>query len=384
MCRRSIDVLPGWISPGAAVVSPGHVTSSSASPSQPLALVQLAERHLPGAFLRVAGLPVVERAVKQLRRAGHHVRLVTTPALAGALPFALPPGAELHSAPDAEAAVAGLRRQHPEAPVVEADVVRPAGSEQTGGLRVTDRTTRRQAEDAIFSTLLRGDLGLVARYLNKPVSFRITRYLLCKLPVTPNQVTIGAGLIGLAGAALIALGRIWSIPAGLLLAHLQSVLDGCDGELARVRFQQSAIGEWLDTIVDDALNLALISALGVGLWRLTGQRGYLNAGLLSAGLMLLYNVIAYRELIRQGEGGEVLKIRWWFARGRDLKATLAGKRSGPVTWVMALGRRDFFVLSWLLLALAGLYQPILVWAAVMAAVNATVAIGQVVARPTSR
>ena len=34
--------------------------------------------------------------------------------------------------------------------------------------------------------LLRGDLGFVARYLNKPVSFRVTRYLLCKLPITPN------------------------------------------------------------------------------------------------------------------------------------------------------------------------------------------------------
>jgi phosphatidylglycerophosphate synthase len=357
------------------VVSTADVTSEGVASPRPVALVQLAPSHLPGALLRVAGLTVLERAIRQLQRRGHRVLLVTTPALADALPFPLPPGTDQQLDGDAPGAVIRLHQQHPGAPLVQADVVRPTNDPE-GGLQVTDATTRRQAEDAIFATLLRGDLGLVARYLNKPVSFRITRYLLCRLPVTPNQVTLGAGLIGLAGAALIALGRAWSIPAGLLLAHVQSVLDGCDGELARVRFQQSAIGEWLDTIVDDALNLALIVALGVGLHRLHGQRGYLTAGLIAAGLFLTYNVVAYRELMRQGEGGEVLKIRWWFARGQDLKAALARKRRGPAAWIMALGRRDLFVFAWLVLAVAGLHPPIMVWALVMGAANATAAIGQ--------
>jgi phosphatidylglycerophosphate synthase len=362
------------------VVSTAGVTSNGGSPSSPVAIVQLTEAQLAGALLRVAGLTVLERAIKQLRRRGYRVLLLTTPALHQSHHIQPPPGTELLLEPDVGAALPRLQQQHPGAPVVPADVVRPGGGDIEGGMRVTDRATRRQAEDAIFATLLRGDLGLVARYLNKPVSFRITRYLLCRLPVTPNQVTMGAGLIGLAGAALIALGKVWSIPGGLFLAHVQSVLDGCDGELARVRFQQSAIGEWLDTIVDDALNLALITALGVGLYQLQGQRGYLIAGLVAAGLFLLYNVVAYRELVKQGEGGEVLKIRWWFARGQDLKATFAGGRRGPAAWVMALGRRDLFVFAWLVLGLIGLYPPILFWALVMGAANATAAVGQILSR----
>src|SRR2546425_10854016 len=126
-----------------------------------------------------------------------------------------------------------------------ADLVRPGGRDTSGGIRVTDESSRARAEDAIFGELLRSDLGLVARWLNKPISFRITRYLLCRLPVTPNQVTLAAGVIGLAGCALIATGRYAAVVAGFVLAHLQSVLDGCDGELARVRFQQTASGEWL-------------------------------------------------------------------------------------------------------------------------------------------
>jgi phosphatidylglycerophosphate synthase len=348
-----------------------------------VALVHLTPAHLPGAFMRVAGLTVVERAIRQLQRRRYRVLLVTTPALAAGLPFRLPPATEQHPAEDAEAALAHMKQSHPGALVVPADVVRPAGGDVEGGLGVTDPATRRQAEDAIFATLLRGDLGLVARHLNKPVSFRITRYLLCRLPVTPNQVTVGAGVVGLAGAALIALGRAWSIPAGLFLAHVQSVLDGCDGELARVRFQQSAIGEWLDTIVDDFLNLALIAALGVGLYRMQGQVGYLLAGTTAAGLFLIYNAVAYRELVRQGEGGEVLKIRWWFARGQDLKAAYAGKRASPASLIMALGRRDLFVFVWLVLSLAGMYPLIVVWALIMGAANATAAVGQLLSRPAS-
>jgi phosphatidylglycerophosphate synthase len=359
------------------------VTSEPGSSLQPVALVHLSREHLPGALLRVAGLAVLERSIRQLQRRRYRVLLVTTPALVAGLPFPLPPGTEAHPGDDVESALARMKQAHPGALVVPADVVRPAGGDVEGGMRVTDPATRRQAEDAIFATLLRGDLGLVARHLNKPVSFRITRYLLCHLPVTPNQVTLGAGVVGLAGAALIALGRAWSIPAGLFLAHVQSVLDGCDGELARVRFQQSAIGEWLDTIVDDFLNLALISALGLGLYRLQGERGYLLAGAAAAGLFLLYNVVAYRELVRQGEGGEVLKIRWWFARGQDLKAAYAGKRASPASLVMALGRRDLFVLAWLLLALAGIYPLILVWALIMGAANATAAVGQLLSRPAT-
>ena len=169
---------------------------------------------------------------------------------------------------------------------------------------MVDDATRTQAEDAVFGELLRGDLGLVARHLNKPVSFRITRYLLCHLPFTPNQVTLGAAAIGLLGGALIASGAHWLMVAGFFLAHLQSILDGCDGELARVRFQQSAIGEWLDTVVDDGLNLVLIACMGIGLSRASGRAADLVVALCACAMLLTYNVVAYRELVRQGEGGE--------------------------------------------------------------------------------
>lgn len=341
----------------------------------PLVLVAATSNEAAGAGLVVAGLGVLERTLKQLRRMKHRVVIATD----GTIPLpALPPGVEVRTVAG-RGTIEDLRRTLGAVAVVAADVVRPANRNLAGGVRVTDEQSRRQAEDAIFAELLRGDLGLVARHLNKPISFRITRYLLCRLPFTPNQVTLGAAAIGLFGCALVATGQRWLVVLGLLLAHLQSVLDGCDGELARVRFQQSAIGEWLDTIVDDGMNLFLVASIGVGLGRATGSALPIIAGFATCAMLLTYNAVAYRELHRQGEGGEVLKVRWWFLRGRDVKDLVS--QGGAMGLLSTVARRDFFVLAWLVLAALGLFPVVLVYAMLVVIPSFVIALGQLVLRP---
>jgi phosphatidylglycerophosphate synthase len=343
-------------------------------------IVRATREEAAGAALRVAGLSVLSRAIRQIARRGHSIIVATDGTTALGDDVVKRPGVGVCAVADAEEAAALAT---PGATVVAADVVRPSNRSLHGGIRVLDEDTRRRAEDAVFAELLRGDLGLVARHLNKPVSFRITRYLLCRLPVTPNQVTLAAAAVGAAGACAIATGHAALVVLGFFLAHVQSVLDGCDGELARVRFQQSAIGEWLDTVVDDALNLMLFAAIGIGLFRATGDAWALAAGLGAAGMMLFYNVVAYRELARQGEGGEVLKIRWWFAGGESMKGMIDAP--GARTWrakdvLLSLGRRDFFLFAWLVMAALGLFPAIAVYAFLIALASAVAAAGQVVWR----
>jgi phosphatidylglycerophosphate synthase len=340
----------------------------------------------------VAGLTVIERACKQLLRLGHRVVIAAEPDFPLPAGACRPPFEVRHVQSTAgPGSLTALRAELGQPIEVAADVVRTTGRLDAPAHRVRDEPSRRRAEDAVFAELLRGDLGLVARTLNKPISFRITRYLLCRLPVTPNQVTIAAGMVGLLGACFIAVGSPLSLPLGFLLAHLQSVLDGCDGELARVRLQQSSIGEWLDTVVDDALNLVLTAAIGVGLWRAHGRPLYLVAGLIAAAMLLTYNIVAYRELIRQGEGGEVLKVRWWFTRGAALKRVFSeGQPTGPSQpsiWrrrlfglLTTIARRDFFLFAWLVLALVGLGPVILLYAFGLALTNFVGAIGQLIYR----
>jgi phosphatidylglycerophosphate synthase len=340
---------------------------------EPLVIVAATREEARGATFEVAGLSVLDRAIKQLRRTKHQVVVASDGSVAP------PAGVELRTV-ESRAGIAELQRTLGAAAVVGADVVRPSNRGLEGGVRVLDQASRDQAEDAIFAELLRGDLGFVARHLNKPVSFRITRYLLCRLPFTPNQVTLGAALIGLCGCALIASGQRWLVVAGFLLAHFQSVLDGCDGELARVRFQQSAIGEWLDTIVDDFLNLALVASMGLGLGRAYGSTFPIIVGFCTCAMLLTYNAVAYRELVRQGEGGEVLKVRWWFLRGADVK-DLVSRQGGPMRLISTFARRDFFVLAWFVLAALGLFPVVLVYAMLEVIPSFVVALGQLVLRP---
>jgi hypothetical protein len=347
-----------------------------------------------GAEMRVGGLRVIDRTLRQIARLRDaKVTIVSDGSVR--IPKRLPPHVEVRRTENPAALVAELKAQMTDPIVVGSDVVRVQGNRLDRGTRVVDRASRRVAENAVFDDLLRGDLGFIARFINKKISFRLTRYLLVYLPFTPNMVTLFAGLVGLYGAFLISTGTQSNVLMGFLLAQAQSILDGCDGELARVRFQQTSIGEWLDTIVDDFLNLALVLAIGVALWRRGAALGdfkdikvgnvlsALNGGtfldmkvaLAAAAMLLFYNIVAYRELIKQGEGGEVLKIRWWFAYGQSLKS-MSGAGSGPLKVLLMIGKRDFFVFAWLVLAYFDLLPIVLLYALVLAIVYAGVAVGQ--------
>ena len=327
--------------------------------------------------MRVAGLSVLERAIKQLHRQQYHVVLASDGSCR--LPPYLPASVRVHKVPKPENLIA-LRRELSGAIEVGADEVRPATGSLEGTLRVIDEASRRRAERAIFAELLRGDLGFVARYLNKPVSFFITRHLLCRLPFSPNQVTLGAAVLGLLGALLVASGGPALMIWGFFLAHLQSILDGCDGELARVRFQQSALGEWLDTLVDDGLNIVLFACIGVGVFRVTGRPLALAAGLLAAVLHTVYDAIAYREIRLQGRGGETIKLRWHLVGSADMKTRLDKGKRDPLATVHTLGRRDFFILAFLVYALLGVPWLALVHAFLIAGPLAVIAAVQLIWR----
>ena len=372
---------------------PGIVARLAPEAIVPVILLATRQEAL-GANMRVGGLRVIDRTLRQIARL-RDVRVTIVSDGSIRMPRRLPPHVEVRVTENPGALLAELKAQQDDPIVIGADVVRVQGNRLDRGTRVVDRATRRAAEDAVFEDLMRGDLGLVARFINKKISFRLTRYLLVHLPITPNMVTLFAGAIGLWGAFLISTGTYDHIVMGFLLAQFQSILDGCDGELARVRFQQTSIGEWLDTIVDDVLNLALVLAIGVALWRRGAPLGdfkdikvgnalsALNGGsfldmkvaLAAAGMLLFYNIVAYRELIRQGEGGEVLKIRWWFAYGQSLKS-MSGAGAGPLKGILVIGKRDFFVFAWLVMAYFDLLPVVLLYALVLAIVYAGVAVGQ--------
>jgi len=51
-----------------------------------------------------------------------------------------------------------------------------------------------------------------------------------------------------------------------------SIIDGCDGEIARLKFRKSFFGAWLDPILDRYVDMFLIAGMAYGYWNATGSK----------------------------------------------------------------------------------------------------------------
>jgi phosphatidylglycerophosphate synthase len=349
----------------------------SAAPATVVVSATRAEQ--PGAAMPIAGLTVAERAIKQMAQApGARVIVATDGSVA--LPASLPDNVEIQTVKDAEAAAsvaAGIG-----ATLVRADVVRVARGD--AGTRVTDEAGRRAAEDAVFAALFRPDLGFVARRLNKPISVRLTRRVLVATPITPNQITLAAAAFGLVGCALLAAGGYAAMLAGFACQQVQSILDGCDGELARVRMQQSKLGAWLDTFVDDVLNVLITVAIGIGLYRSGAGFWAAAVGVAGGAMLVVSNVVIMLDMRRQKASGDLMDMVWWFSGGKKLGAVSAPKpdsRPGVGTILFVMGRRDSALLLWLLFGLVGLPVLALIMAAIIALAWFVASVVQLVVAP---
>ena len=140
------------------------------------------------------------------------------------------------------------------------------------------------------------------------------------------------------------------------------------------------MGEWLDTLVDDGLNIVLFACIGVGIFRATGSSLALAAGLLNAATHLLYDVVAYREIRLQGVGAEIIKVRWHLVGSTDMKARASKGKRDLLVYVHSIGRRDFFILAFLVYALVGVPWVALIHALLIAWPLAVIAVAQVIWR----
>ena len=102
--------------------------------------------------------------------------------------------------------------------------------------------------------------GPVSRYLNRPLSRWMTRYLV-RTPATPNQISVFSWVLSCIAATLFALGGYPALAAGGAIAQLASIVDGCDGEVARLKRCESAFGGWFDAVLDRYADAFLLFGL---------------------------------------------------------------------------------------------------------------------------
>ena len=125
------------------------------------------------------------------------------------------------------------------------------------------------------------------RLYMRRVSPHLTR-LLIPTPLSPNAVTAGMIVAGLAAAGALSVPGPWTALAAFALIQLQLLLDCSDGELARWRRTGSPVGIYLDRLGHFVTEAALPIGLGIradGGWDSLG--GWTTLGLVVSVLVLL-------------------------------------------------------------------------------------------------
>ena len=118
------------------------------------------------------------------------------------------------------------------------------------------------AEDWLLRGLIKQSEGFLSRHLERRISLALTRRLVATR-ITPDAMTLVSVAIGLLGAPFFLSTAPRSQLAGALLFLAHSILDGCDGELARLTFRESRRGAILDFWGDNVVHVAVFACIAL-------------------------------------------------------------------------------------------------------------------------
>lgn len=213
-----------------------------------------------------------------------------------------------------------------------------------------------KAESKLFDNIRNQTEGWIAKSINKTISFFLTRYLV-KTSVTPNQITF-ANLAMAFVASFLMINESWGIRVlGASLMAFSSIVDGCDGEVARLKFLSSKSGAWFDTIADDLSNNLFFIALFAGLYRSTGNTLYWQVGWWAFFISLGVTAVIYHQLLTTKNSANAKDFKPAWEKEKDKKSWF--ERIRP------LMKRDFFIFVIFIFVVINL-RPIVFWIAVIA------------------
>jgi len=125
---------------------------------------------------------------------------------------------------------------------------------------VDDERAFQKAQRCLLGRLKKLSDGPISRYLNRPLSGKITGHLV-KTDITPNQISYFCFILSLLGSALFFFRGYATLVAGAFLAQISSIIDGCDGEVARLKHLESDFGRWFDAVLDRYADAFLLFGL---------------------------------------------------------------------------------------------------------------------------
>jgi phosphatidylglycerophosphate synthase len=280
------------------------------------------------------GLPMIRRTVLAARRVGFSRALVAgdTAALRDALDGI---GAELLPAGGPAPADSRTLSWNVAVGTRELSALRAGAADV--GVPVASAADRRRAERLLLAGLIKDTEGFMSRHFDRKISLAISRRL-AGTRVTPNEMTVLSTAIGVFGALFFISPRPLMQTAGALCFLLHSIVDGCDGEIARLKFQESRWGGLLDFWGDNLVHVAVFGAIAVGWSRSVGAAWPLLLGASAILGTLASALFVHRRTMMEPREGPLFTS---VARSSD---------SAAARLADALSRRDFIYLVLILSA----------------------------------
>ncbi len=169
--------------------------------------------------------------------------------------------------------------------------------------------------------------GPVSRFLNRPLSTRFSLWI-SPARLSPDLLSWIAFLFGIVAAASLAAGL--GITGGIL-AQVTSVLDGMDGEAARLQMRARPQGALLDGVLDRVTDAAILG--GLGLWTLHTMPAA-SASVLLVTLAAVFGSVmsmaSKDRIIAHGLPAADERTLSWLLGGRDGRMLLVAILSIPL------------------------------------------------------
>jgi phosphatidylglycerophosphate synthase len=188
--------------------------------------------------------------------------------------------------------------------------------------RISSSEDRRLAEEKLDAWLMKSTDGPFAR-MNRKVSIPISRQLI-KFPITPNMVSLFTLGVSFWAGAFFALGGRANMLIGAILSVIASILDGSDGEVARLTFQDSAFGCWLETVCDYLYYVFIFAGMMIGLLG-RGPIYWTWGALLFVGAVASFLTTAMQRRRMAGDRPERYLVLWHAAASK--------RRSNPFLYL---------------------------------------------------
>ncbi len=165
---------------------------------------------------------------------------------------------------------------------------------------ISDDSEIKRAIDKITGYIIENTGGFIAQKINKRISIPISK-VVSKTRIHPNYLTIMNMLIGWLSSVMVflctfpnfsSMEKYYFMLAGGFLFQAASILDGVDGEVAKLTLKVSKLGGWIDTIGDNStLLFFLLSCSYLFYTMMGGTISIITIGVLFAGLAVMLSIM---------------------------------------------------------------------------------------------